>query len=285
MKPLVTVLRLQGGSEVAYFNLHDNQQLQTMNNEANFAKIGVFIIAGILLIFGTLVYLGGMRGRKNEFFVETYFQNSVSGLDVGSAVNYRGVKLGSVKKISFIGAEYGDVPPKDGRKIYVLMAIDANLCRRSSDEDPTKAMKRMIDNGLRATVSASGITGLSHIEMNFPKTEVADERISWSPRHMLIHPVPSMLDSMADGLTKVLEALNKMDLAVAWSNVLMVTDGVSGMCENMNTLVESERGRISSILENLDGASSSLRMLAERISENPSLLIRSRDTEPLPETR
>ena len=256
-----------------------------MNNEANFAKIGAFIIAGVVLIAGTLVYLGGMRGKKNEFFVETYFHNSVSGLDVGSSVNYRGVKLGSVKKISFIGAEYNEVPPKDGRNIYVLMALDANLCRRSPEEDPRQTLRRMIDNGLRATVSASGITGLSHIEMNFPKTEIVDERISWSPRHMLIRPAPSMLESVADGLTKVLGELNKMDLAVAWSNILTVTEGAAGMCENINSLVETERGRIGSILENLDGTVSSLRAFSESISENPSLLIRSRDAEPLPETR
>ena len=105
-----------------------------MNNEANFAKIGAFIIAGVVLIAGTLVYLGGMRGKKNEFFVETYFHNSVSGLDVGSTVNYRGVKLGSVKKISFIGAEYSEVPPKDGRNIYVLMALDVQRQKQSFQE-------------------------------------------------------------------------------------------------------------------------------------------------------
>ena len=102
---------------------------------------------------------------------------------------------------------------------------------------------------------------------------------------MLIRPAPSMLESVADGLTKVLGELNKMDLAVAWSNVLTVTEGAAEMCGNINSLVETERGRISSILENLDGAASSLRAFSETISQNPSLLIRSRDAEPLPETR
>jgi ABC-type transporter Mla subunit MlaD len=256
-----------------------------MNNEASFTKIGAFILLGTALIVATLVYLGGMRNKGNEFFVETYFTTSVSGLDVGSEVNYRGVKIGSVKKISFVGAEYAGVPQKDGRNIYVLMALNADMCRRTSDENPEKTIERMISHGLRATVSASGITGLSHIEMNFPKMEMRDAKTSWKPRHLLIHPAPSILDSAADGLTKVLTQLNKMDLVMVWSNIVRMTQSAGDMCETVNTLVDSERDRVGRILENLDGATTSLRTFSETISDNPSLLIRSRDAEPLPETR
>ena len=256
-----------------------------MNNEASFSKIGAFILFGIALIVGTLVYLGGMRGKGNEFLVETYFTTSVGGLDVGSEVNYRGVKIGSVKKISFVGAEYANVPPKDGRNIYVLMALNSDLCRRNPNEDPEKTMARMISHGLRATVSASGITGMSHIEMNFPKIELVDAKISWEPRHLLIHPAPSILDSAADGFTKVLAQLNKMDFVVAWSNIVRMTQNAGDVCETVNTLVDSERERIGRILENLDATTASLRTFSETISDNPSLLIRSRDAEPLPETR
>ena len=256
-----------------------------MNNEANFTKIGMFILSGAALIAGTLVYLGGMRGEKREFLVETYFTTSVSGLDVGSEVNYRGVKIGSVKRISFVGAEYDDVSPRDGRNIYVLMALDSGMCRRRPDEDPEKAMELMVSHGLRATVSASGITGLSHIEMNFPKMEMPAAEVSWEPRHLLVHPAPSILDSAADGLAKVLVQLNRMDLVEAWSNVVTATRNAGVLCETVNSLVESERDRISRILENLDGTASSLRSFSETVSDNPSLLIRSRDAEPLPETR
>ena len=255
-----------------------------MNNEANFAKIGAFILFGLALVTGTLVYLGGMGGREKVFYVETYFPTSVSGLDVGSDVNYRGVRIGSVKKISFIAAEYDDVPVKDGRHIYVLMALDSERCRRSPNEAPEKTMTRMIANGLHATVTASGITGLSRIEMNFPNAELSDAKITWEPRCLFIHPAPSILDSAAESLTKVLGQLNRMDFAVVWSNITRATQSAGDMCETINTLIDSERDRIGRILENLDGATTSLRTFSETISDNPSLLIRSRDAEPLPET-
>ena len=59
------------------------------DNHANYARIGSFIILGLVLILVTLIWLGGAGGNKNEIMAETFFPNDVSGLDVGSAVNLR----------------------------------------------------------------------------------------------------------------------------------------------------------------------------------------------------
>lgn len=254
-------------------------------NEASFAKIGAFILFGAALIVGTLVYLGGARGDRREYLVETYFANDVSGLDVGSAVNFRGVRVGSVKAISFIGAEYDNVSPQHSRNIYVLIALDARLCRMSANDSPARFVKRLLEQGMHATVTASGITGLSRIEMNFPKTEVVDERISWHPRHLLIPPAPSILESATESAAKILRQLNRMDFVTVWSNVVRMTDHAANLCESANELITSQRGHIGQTLDNLDGAVMSLRTFADTISENPSLLLRPRDAAPLPETR
>ena len=255
------------------------------DNEANFSKIGAFILAGLALIACTLVYLGGAGGEKREYLVETYFPNDVSGLDVGSAVNFRGVRVGAVKEISFIGAEYDNVPPQHARNIYVLIALDSKLCRITErDDNPTRFIKRMLEHGLHATVTASGITGLSRIELNFPKTEVTDERISWKPRR-LIPPAPSILESAAESAAKLMRQLNQMDFVTVWSNVVRLTGSAADMCDGVNGLLESERGHIVQTLESLDGAVSSLRTFADTISENPSLLLRPRDAAPLSETK
>lgn len=255
-------------------------------NEASFSRIGAFIVAGVLLIAGTLVYLGGWGGERSEYLVETYFSNDVSGLDVGSAVNFRGVRVGAVKAISFIGAEYENVSSRQARNIYVLLALDPRLFRMDSgDGAPSRFVAKMVENGLHATVSSSGITGLSRIELNFPKNEIEDETLSWQPRNLFIPPAPSMLETAADSASKVLRQLNGMDLALVWSNVVRFTDSAAGLCENAGGMLETERGRISSILDNLESATSSLKEFAETVRDNPSLLLRSRDAEPLDETR
>lgn len=258
----------------------------TNDNEANFAKIGVFILTGVVLIAGTLVYLGGGGGKKQEFLAETYFSTDVSGLNIGSAVNYRGVRIGSVKDISFISAEYGEVPRNQGRNVYVLMALDYRLFRMPDGNVSVGGlMDRMVRQGLHATVAASGITGLSRIELNFPKTEIEDQKIAWKPRHLFIPPAPSIFESAADSATKVLNQLNRMDLVAVWSNIVRISESTADLCENTSGLMESNRGRIDQTLDNLDGAVSSLRAFADEISANPSLLLRPRDAEPLPETK
>ena len=256
------------------------------DNEASFAKIGAFILFGIALIAGVLVYLGGVGGQEREYLVETYFSNDVSGLDVGSAVNFRGVRIGAVKDISFIGVEYEKVPSQQARNIYVLMALDSKLCRvPGSAAGMESGMQRMVAQGLHATVTASGITGLSRIELNFPKTEIVDEKIPWKPKRLFIPPAPSILESAADSATKVLNQLNKMDFVSVWSNVVRLTGSAADVCESANDLIDSQKGRINDTLQNFDSAVSSLRTFAETISDNPSLLLRPRDAEPLPETK
>ena len=70
------------------------------DNHAHYRRIGFTVILGIVAIQATLVYLGGVGNSAHEILVETYYDNSVSGLSVGSDVNFRGVKLGTVKEIS-----------------------------------------------------------------------------------------------------------------------------------------------------------------------------------------
>ena len=257
------------------------------DNQANYARIGFFIIVGIALILGTLVWLGGFGGNKDRMLAETYFPNDVSGLDVGSTVNLRGVRVGSVKRISFVGAEYDVAKPEDGRKIFVLMSLDKRLFRlnRSSHvAQPEQMLENLVNMGLHATVSASGVTGLSHIELNFPKGKVQDQRPSWKNHNIVIPSAPSILQSVADSATQILDQINRMDLLAAWTNAVLTLESANVTLSSLGTLLDSNGGNVGEILDNLREASSSLRDFAAEVKSNPSLLLRSQDYDRLPET-
>lgn len=256
------------------------------DSQANYAKIGFFIIMGALLIVGTLVYLGGFGAKKHEFIAETHFANSVSGLDVGSRVALRGVKVGSVRRLSFVGAEYDDVRvPSDRHRIYVELALDTRLMSFGDDGRAKDVLRRLVERGLHATVTASGVTGLSYIELNFPKNVVADEKVSWKPRHPMIPPAPSILQSAADSMTQLLDQLNRMDIAGVWSNVARITESVGGLVDEASGLLSSQRGNVEAILGNVRDASAGLGEFAEEIRRNPSAILRERTPERLDETR
>ena len=57
--------------------------------------------------------------------METYFNESVQGLDIGSKMKYRGVVIGEVTRISFTYVKYEQDKPMTQRKRYVM--VEAQL--------------------------------------------------------------------------------------------------------------------------------------------------------------
>jgi len=75
-------------------------------NEARYFRVGLFVLGGIVLAVATILIVGGGRLFARPVLMETVFDESVQGLDVGAPVKLRGVKLGSVSWIGFVGDKY-----------------------------------------------------------------------------------------------------------------------------------------------------------------------------------
>ncbi|MBR4653360.1 MAG: MCE family protein [Kiritimatiellae bacterium] len=253
---------------------------------ANYGKIGFALLLGVAGIVGTLVWLGGAGSGKDFIPAETYFNTPVSGLAVGSDVCFRGVKVGSVKRISFVGNEYAKYKPNHGSAIWVGMSIDPRLCGyRESGDEARERMREIIAKGLHATLAANILTGIAHIEMNFPKMPIANEPINWKPRSLCVPPAPTLLESASDTLPDLIAKLGKIDFVGGWSNMVDTVSSAGTLMESANTLIDSQQGSISEIISNLRDTSAALKEFSIQIRDNPSLLIRSSDPPPLPETR
>lgn len=252
---------------------------------ANYAKIGFTVAAGIAAIVAALIYLGGAGAGRKELLAEVYYNHPVSGLSAGSEVNFRGVKMGEVREVSFIGNKYPDCAEADRYKIYILLAFDERHFSGARAGGAEKELEDMIAKGIRATVTSSGITGLSRIELDVPNRDVPVSAVSWTPRHTLIPPLPSMLDSISDAAAKFFNQMNRMKFQTVWSNVTSIADSAAGFAANLDELVESQRTAVSEIVNNLNEATMSLRTLVDTVRDNPSLLLRGSEQEALPETR
>lgn len=253
-------------------------------NRANYSKIGFIIVAATVAAIATLIYLGGAGNNKEELIAETYCDTAVSGLSKGSEVAFRGVKVGEVKDITFVWREYPEANDEDARQVLIVLSLDAGMLFSRRESSPEEAMRRHVEHGLRATVVSSGITGISHIELNYPKMQLPTRRISWHPNGVCIPPEPSILDSFSDAATRLVNQLNGIDVRGAWSNMTALTMNTAKLAENANALLESQKTVIGSIMDQIEQTGTSIRLLADEIRENPSLLIRPRDPEELPET-
>lgn len=256
------------------------------DNHASYAKIGLTVCLGVFTIVATLIYLGGLGDQRDVIFVETYYDKPVTGLSVGSVVNFRGVKIGEVREIAFIGNKYR-VEGKDNSRIYILMAMNRRMLGFREVRDFNRHFQWLItERGLRASVSINGITGLARIELNindgdeFKITPV----ISWTPHHPCVPPKDSLIDSFSVAATKVMNQINKMDLNTFWSNVNASVENFSHCAESVNATVQSRQAEVDRILDNLTATSQSLRELSAELRQNPSALIRGVERRPLEET-
>ena len=254
------------------------------DNHAHFARVGFTVLAGVAAIVGTLIYLGGFGDRGDLVMGETYSETPMSGLSVGSEVNFRGVKVGQVRAISFVGAAYPEAEEKDRQTILVRIAFDARQLAFEGEDEAEDALRSLVAKGLRATVTSSGVTGLSKIEMNFPDDPAPLAPISWRPEDPCIPPQPSMLTSFTSSASEVMRRLGKIDFAAAWSNVTTIAESVASLTQNADTLVESQRARVDAILQNLEETTGSLKELVSELKDDPSLLLRAVERPPLPET-
>ena len=255
-----------------------------MASHANYARIGFAVAAGAAAIVATLIYIGGASSAKDVVYAETYSDSPVSGLSVGSDVNFRGVKVGEVRYISFVGSEYEEASDADAAKVHILISFTTKKMRRTGDEDPEDHLRDVVRKGLRATVTSSGVTGLSRIELNFPKTAQEAAKMSWRPRNVCIPPAPSMLESFSDAMTKFIGQVNRMDFVSAWSNISSVAESAAKIAGNVDELVSSGKGGVESIVRDIEEAASKVKELTSELNDNPSLLKRPNDPDPLPET-
>ena len=257
-------------------------------NHAGYAKVGLTVVAGVAAIVGTLIYIGGVKDAGTEMLVETSYDKAVSGLSVGSVVNFRGVKVGEVREISFVGNHY-KVKGPDNSRIYILMAIDRRLAGLSirEGEDFAANIGKFVDNlGLRATVTASGITGMSRMELDFSGRDglAPAPTISWTPEHPYIPPKASLFDSFGDSATKVMNQINKMDFALVFSNVSAAVESLAHVADGVKTMVQAQQTDMEEMMDNLSSISETARAFIQELRQNPSLLVRERVPTPLEET-
>ena len=72
-----------------------------MSRDANYFKLGLFVIGAVIAGIMVLTIIGTGRWLKPRTTIETYFNESVQCLDLGSKMKYRGVVIGEVTRISF----------------------------------------------------------------------------------------------------------------------------------------------------------------------------------------
>lgn len=182
-----------------------------MSAKTNHFKLGVFVLAGIALLVAGILAFGARSAFEKKGVLETYIDDEVQGLSVGSAVELRGVRVGKVTKISFAWNEY---PETGSNYVVVVFEIRDDVSPVPPGEARQQLIQTEIHKGLRARVKAQGITGTCILSLeyvnpaNYPTLEVP-----WTPRHTYIPSAPSQLNQLLASIEKSLRNLEQLDLS------------------------------------------------------------------------
>ncbi|HKY70827.1 MAG TPA: MlaD family protein [Nitrospira sp.] len=190
-----------------------------MSRQAHYFKIGLFVVGATVLAIIGIIVLGAGKWFEKATMVETYFYESVQGLEIGAPVRLRGVRVGRVESIRLVREEYGVIfDPKTDSFPYrglvlVRMSVRPSVAVHLKEDDEAVLMKKAVDAGFRFRLASQGITGVLYIESEFlDPARYPPIEIAWTPKTPYIPSAPSTITELGADLRSITRKLEQVDI-------------------------------------------------------------------------
>ena len=214
-----------------------------MAKKANPKLIGGFVVGAVALaVVGAIAFGGGKFLSPKAKAVMYFRESSLGGLDIGSPVTFRGVKIGSVTGLT---VQY-DVD-KQTLQIPVHIEIELDKVEVVSGHRDIKNIETLVERGLRGQlVVQSFVTGQANIDFNFrPETPIT--LTGAEPGTLELPTIPSDIDLLKANVTSVLQKIAALPLEQIASESLATVKSANELVGNLNTQVQP-------LSDNLKGA-------------------------------
>ena len=136
-----------------------------MGVKTNYFRLGLFVVAAIAAAIASILILLGPSLGKPYAEMETYFQFSISGLEVGAPVKFRGIQVGQVQEILLSTEAY----PSSSQEILSETKAVAVVRMRMelAGKEVESHLQDYINHGLRIQTQLAGITGSLYLSVDF----------------------------------------------------------------------------------------------------------------------
>ena len=220
-----------------------------MTTPTNHWKLGMFVVTGSICALGFLLYLGSQSFRKETVRYVSYFDEPVTGLEVGSPVSFRGVRIGNVENI--------DIAP-DRRHVEIAYDLQvALLASMGLAKKHGKHVELRVPDDVRVQISSSGVTGVKHVKLDFLKDSpvrklpfpVPENYIPASPSTLknLEDAVTRALDDLPAVVAKALSVLGRADSLIADVQNAALPQQAATLLANANATVDVLHGKVAGI--------------------------------------
>ncbi len=244
-----------------------------MSKKANPVAIGSFVIGAIVLIvIGVMVFSSGKLFTTTHTLVAV-FPGTVKGLQVGSPVVFRGVRIGQVKniKILYDQQDYSIMLP-----VYLEIISGSMINMDYKQMKPIKSqkewygqIKHMIKNGLRAQLEIQSlVTGQMAVAIDFHQ-DAPSKHMMVDKRYLEIPTMPSIIKHFMGILEKIpFEKLVKMTIKVMEDiDTLVGSSDVKSTLHNASLAAQDVRKLLAEISTQVQPLSNSARAMLDEMRQ------------------
>ena len=223
-----------------------------METKANYVAVGAFVLACVIGLVVTILWLAGTQYSQEYAYYQSYFKGPVTGLAKGTSTRYNGIEVGRITDLAF--------DPNDPQRVIVTMQVQPNLNIR---EDSV------------ASIESQGFTGATYVEITGGTAKSSLLEAHDDQRYPVIRTSPSTFAQLQQSAPEVVAKLN---VAVSRlndllndnnrrsiSHVLANLDETSQVIARHSADIDATIANANKAMANLTDASNNLKPAIDRV--------------------
>jgi len=220
-----------------------------VSKKINTTSIGLFIVTGVALgVTGLLLFSSSKLFTKTKDII-VYFDDTLNGLNEGAPVKYRGVTIGSVKRVMvrFNQATNDYAMP-------VILEVEEKLMRDRMGDDAAEiftdsSMAERIKLGLRASLQTESlVTGVLYIDVRLNRNAPPAVFHQLEKTYLELPTEPTQIQQLMQNLasldikslqTNLNGLITRLDTTVGQLKMAEINQGLTNLLASIDRLVSS----------------------------------------------
>ena len=204
-----------------------------MKTKVSPAVVGAFVLGACVLGVVAVLTFGGMNffDKPQRFIV--YFDESIHGLDQGSPVKLRGVRVG---KVAALNIRYDKTENESVAAVVCELNRDAVMSPTGEPVDVANRaeLQALVDRGLRARLEVQSLaTGLLFVGLDFVDPQANPDPGLRDARYVVVPASQSAIAEFQASISEILANVKRTDFA--------------GLARNLNALADDVRKQLETL--------------------------------------
>jgi phospholipid/cholesterol/gamma-HCH transport system substrate-binding protein len=223
-----------------------------METKANYVAVGAFVLACVIGLVVTVMWLAGVQYSQEYAYYQAYFKGPVTGLGKGTATRYNGIDVGRITNLEF--------DPSDPQRVIVTMQVQPNLNIR---EDSIASVESQGFTGGSFVEIAGGTASspllVAHEDQRYPVI-----RTKQSTFAQLQQSAPEVIAKLNTSVSRLNDLLNDTNRR-AITHVLANLDETTQVIARRSADIDATIANANKAMANLTQASNDLRPTLQQV--------------------